>query len=62
MTPEAWALKYFTEESRPSEVTMRRWFRDGTVPARKIGGTWYVDEHAWLAQDNPLLLKVLEAG
>ncbi|WP_421793887.1 hypothetical protein [Hydrocarboniphaga effusa] len=62
MTPAAWALKYFSEESRPAEVTMRRWFREGAVSARKIGGTWYVDEHAWLADGNDLLLKVLNNG
>jgi hypothetical protein len=47
MTPQQWAEKYFDEGSRPSEVTLRRWLNEGKVPGRKVGGTWYVDEHAW---------------
>lgn len=39
---------------------MRRWLNDGKLPGRKIGGTWYVDEHAWLADGNELVLRVLE--
>lgn len=62
MTPAAWAAKYFTDESRPSEVTVHRWLRSGKIPARKVGGTWYVDEHAWLAEDDPLVLRVLGSG
>lgn len=62
MTPDAWALKYFSEESRPPAVTLRRWLRDGKVPARKIGGKWYVDEHVWLANGNELVLRILNAG
>jgi len=58
----AWTAKYFAEESRPAELTVRRWIRDGKVPGRKVGGTWYVDEHAWLAAGNDLLQRILEAG
>lgn len=43
----------------PPEVTLARWMRDGKVPARKVGGKWYVDEDAWLAGDDPLVLHVL---
>ncbi|MGQ4661295.1 helix-turn-helix domain-containing protein [Lysobacter sp. F6437] len=58
----AWADKYFGEESRPAEITVMRWLRDGKIPGRKVGGTWYVDEHAWLADGDPLVQQVLEAG
>lgn len=60
LTPEHWLRKYWSEESRPSEVTVRRWLRDGRIPgARKVGGTWYVDEHAWLSDGDQLLERIL---
>jgi hypothetical protein len=62
MTPQQWAEKYFDDASRPSEVTLRRWLNDGKVPGRKVGGTWYVDEHAWIANGNELVQRVLDAG
>ena len=40
----------------------RPWLNEGGVPDRKVGGTWYVDEHAWLADRNELALRVLDAG
>ena len=65
LTPPAWLDKYFAEESRPAEVTALRWLRNGKVDGRKIGGKWFVDEHAWLAaNDDPdqeaLVRRVLE--
>jgi len=60
MTPQQWTAKYFDTESRPAEVTVRRWLSTGKLPGRKIGGTWYVDEHAWLADGDELVLRVLE--
>jgi hypothetical protein len=62
MTPQQWAEKYFDEGSRPSEVTLRRWLNEGRVPGRKVGGTWYVDEHAWLADGDEQVRRVLNAG
>lgn len=62
ITAAAWALETFEEGSRPSEVTLGRWLRNGTVPGRKIGGIWYVDRHAWDAGDDELVQRVLEAG
>jgi len=56
---DAWARKYFAPESRPAEITVMRWLRTGKVPGRKVGGTWYVDEHAWLADGDELVLRVL---
>lgn len=61
-----WAGKYFAPESRPSDFTMRRWAREERIPARRIGKTWFIDEHAWLAGDDPetadLVQRVLDAG
>lgn len=54
-----WAQKYFAAESKPSDLTVRRWLREGKLIGRKVGGTWYVDEHAWLADGDELVLRVL---
>lgn len=62
MTPSAWAEKYFAEESRPPETTLRRWMQKGDVPAKKIGGSWFIDEHEWLAGGDALVERVLKAG
>jgi hypothetical protein len=62
LTPQAFAEKYFDASSRPPETTLRRWMNDGKLPARKIGGSWFVDEHAWLAGDDDLVQRVLRAG
>lgn len=62
MTPEAWAEKYFEAGSKPAETTVRRWMRIGVVPARKIGGAWYIDEALWAANGNPLVARVLKSG
>ncbi len=60
MTAHAWVEKYFASESRPAEITLQRWLRSGKVPGRKVGGTWYVDEHAWLADGDDLVQRVLD--
>ena len=52
LTPPAWLEKYFAAESRPAEVTAMRWLRAGKVAGRKVGGKWFVDEHAWLAAND----------
>ncbi len=58
--PTHWAEKNFAEESRPAEITVLRWLRDGKIPGRKVGGTWYVDEHAWLSDGDDLVQRVLD--
>lgn len=62
ITPSEWATKYFSDESRPSAVTIMRWLNQGKIPGKKVGGLWYVDEHAWVAGDDDLVQRVLEAG
>jgi len=62
LTTSAWKRKYFAEGSEPSEPTVRRWLSLGEIPGRKIGGTWYVDESAFLAANDPLVERVLKAG
>lgn len=54
--------RYFDESSRPHELTVQRWLRDGKLTGRKIGKAWFVDEHAWLANGDPLVERVLETG
>jgi hypothetical protein len=55
-----WAAKYFAEESRPPEATLRRWMQSNAIPAKKIGGSWFIDEHAWLAEGDGLVERVLK--
>lgn len=62
MLPPLWAEKYFDDASRPAEITIERWLRSGKLPGRKVGGRWYVDEHAWQAGDDDLVRRVLDAG
>lgn len=56
---ETFKARYF--EKAPGERAMRRqlkkWAEEGH--ARKVAGTWYVDEHWWLANGNPLVEKAL---
>lgn len=59
VSPQVWAERHFDEECRPAEITIRRLLRDGKLPGRKVGGQWFVDEHAWLAGDDELVLRVL---
>lgn len=62
LTRQAWTIKYFADASRPADLTVLRWLRDGKLPGKKIGGTWYIDEHAWLADGDELVRRVLEAS
>lgn len=62
LTPSAWSEKYFAAGSAPPAPTLRRWMQDGAVPAVKIGGSWFIDEHAWLAGGNELVDRILRAG
>ena len=35
----AWTVRDFAADLHAGESTVRRWIKDGTVPARKLGGT-----------------------
>jgi hypothetical protein len=61
MTPTAWSKKYFADDSQPAEPTLRRWMQNSAVPAKKIGGSWFIDEHLWLAGGDDLVERVLKA-
>ena len=62
VTPVVWSERYFDESSRPAETTLRRWMQTQAVPAVKIGGSWFIDEHAWLAGGDDLVQRVLSSG
>lgn len=47
-----WSAKYFDESSRPDDMKCRRWLRDGKLPGRKVGGTWFIDLDAWQLESN----------
>lgn len=51
--------RYF--EERPGERSLRRqlkaWEKEGM--ARKMAGSWYIDEHKFLANGDPLVEQAL---
>ena len=59
ITPQAWASKYFSADSMPSNLTLRRWIKKGAIPGKKIGGSVFIDEDAWLAGGDELVARVL---
>ncbi|OBU52262.1 helix-turn-helix domain-containing protein [Stenotrophomonas maltophilia] len=59
MTEDAWLERYFDPSSRPDTQKLQRWLREGKIPGRKVGGSWYIDEHAWLAGGDDLVARVL---
>nr|WP_313510254.1 hypothetical protein [Stenotrophomonas geniculata] len=59
MTPERWLARYFEEGSRPSMQVLQRLLREGKLPGRKVGGTWFIDEHEWLVGGDDLVARVL---
>jgi hypothetical protein len=62
LTTDRWLDVYFEADSRPSVATLQRWLRDGKIPGKKVGGTWFIDEHEWLADGDDLVGRVLKAG
>lgn len=62
MTPQRWLETYFDQTSQPSIQQLHRWLRDGKIPGKKVGGTWFIDAHAWLADGDELVARVLDAG
>jgi hypothetical protein len=59
ISAEQLILKIFEEKSRPSAAKLNRWMRTGARPARKVGGTWYNNEHVWLADGDEVVLSIL---
>jgi hypothetical protein len=53
---------YFGKGSAPPRVTVRRWCEANNLPARKIGGIWYIDADAFERDDDDVLFdKVMNA-
>ncbi|WP_342594554.1 helix-turn-helix domain-containing protein [Salinicola lusitanus] len=42
MCLEDWRKARFAGKP-PGISTVRRWCNEGTIPAKRIGGTWYID-------------------
>ena len=34
--------KYFSEDSKPTEITIRNWIRNNEIEGRKLGGKYFV--------------------
>lgn len=58
----AWIEERF-EEPRPSTRTAQHWCVSGAVPAKKIGGRWFIDtEREKRETGNDLVDQVLRAS
>lgn len=57
-----WSARYFDPECQPQQLTLYRLLREGKLPGRKVGGSWYVDLDAWLADGDELVRHVLRTG
>lgn len=42
MLSREYRVKYFSIESRPTEMTIRNWIKSNKIEGRKIGGLYYV--------------------
>ncbi|UYG08396.1 excisionase [Halomonas sp. M4R1S46] len=59
MSLEEWRKARFAGEP-PAMSTIRKWCREGHVPSKKIGGSWFIDLDAEARQTgNPLADAVL---
>lgn len=57
ITINEYRQREFAEGSAPTERTVRNWCQDQEIPAKKLGGKWYI-----LVEEkkvNPLVAKVL---
>lgn len=61
ITVEQWLAKYFADGSHPSMQMIRRCLRNRSIPGRKVGGTWFINEFAWLAHGNERVAHILAA-
>jgi hypothetical protein len=43
LTIEQWIAREFEPDSRPPIATVRRWIREGKVPATKMGRRLYIN-------------------
>lgn len=42
MSSREYRIKYFSDESRPTEITIRNWIKRKEIEGRKLGGKYYV--------------------
>jgi hypothetical protein len=60
MTLKQYRAVRFARGSEPSMATLKRWVNAGTLPAKMIGGRWYVEVNREAANSgNALVDKVL---
>lgn len=49
MALHEWGAETFVGDGAPFRPTLKRWAASGQIPARMIGGRWFVDLDAWEA-------------
>lgn len=60
MTLRQYRAVRFARGSEPSMGTLKRWVNAGTLPAKKLGGVWYVEVKQEAANTgDPLVDRVL---
>lgn len=62
LTPDEFCAKYFSPGSKPAPSTLRKWLRGSVLPARKIGGTWFIDDDKFVANGDSLVERALKTG
>ena len=53
---------YFSQQSRPSTRAVRNWCRDDKLPAKQIGGQWFIDAEAFEADDDADMMQRILAA
>lgn len=56
-----WVRETFTEDSLPSNATVRRWIESGEIPGECIGGLFYVDVSRISRTGNPNIDRILSS-
>ena len=65
ITLKDYAIRYFSDDSRPSYHTVWRWAKQGHLPIKRIGRTLYIDTNKLDASGlpanstNPLVNRVM---
>lgn len=63
MELEEFRLTYYAKQSQPHKRTLIRWIKNGTLPGKRQGRSYFIDvDKLETRTGNPLVDKVLENG